>query len=123
MTAAEERVSNQSLQRQIIELTGRVNQVACGIDDIKNMLKHMEERIRKLENNEAGTRPLIESKIDAAWRKIDEHDARIQTVETAINTILLSIEGLKQPIKIATWVAVVVGGVIITWIVSRWLMP
>jgi hypothetical protein len=47
MTAAEERVSNQSLQRQIIELTGRVNQIACGIDDIKNMLKNMEERIRR----------------------------------------------------------------------------
>gem|GEM_PF-1160626 len=120
---ANDRVSNTALQRQIVEISTRLQRMSEDIGEIKNILSQIDQRVRALEQSDAGSHPVIIARVDAAWRKIDEHDARIQTVETAINSISLSIESLKQPVKIATWVAVVVGGVIITWIVSRWLMP
>jgi predicted RNase H-like nuclease (RuvC/YqgF family) len=112
MTAAEERVSNQSLQRQIIELTGRVNQIACGIDDIKNMLKNMEERIRKLENDEAGAHPLMESRIDAAWRKIEEHDRRMKTLEDMAAR-------LDHNNRLLSWLGGILGSTVIVWLVMQ----
>jgi uncharacterized protein YoxC len=111
------------LQRQIVEISTRLQRMSEDIGEIKNILAQIDQRVRALEQSDAGRHPVIIARVDAAWRKIDEHDARIQSVETAINTISLAIESLKQPVRIATWVAVVVGGAIITWIVSRWLMP
>jgi len=112
MTAVEEHVSNQLLQRQIIELTGRVNQIACGIDDIKDMLKHMEERIRRLENNEASTHPLMESKIDAAWRKIDDHEKRLETLTQVVNK-------LDQSNRLMAWLGGILGSTVAIWLITQ----
>lgn len=117
------RVTNTNLQQQISDLRSRIDQIYAGIGDIKTMLHQMEERVRKLENNEAGTHPILDSKIDAAWRKIDDHEVRIKNVEQSIINVSVMIEKLRMPIQIAIWFGITAGGTIIVWIVSKWLTP
>ena len=110
--AADGRVTNTNLQSQITELSARVNQIACGIDDIKNMLKQVEERVRKLENNEAGAHPLMESRIDAAWRKIDEHDKRLDTLAQMVSK-------LDQSNRLMAWLGGILGSTVLIWLVTQ----
>lgn len=109
---AEERATNTMLQRQLTELNARVYQVACDVGEIKTMLHQIEERVRKLENNEAGVHPLMESKIDAAWRKLEEHDKRIENLTEIVSR-------LNHSNKIMTWLAGILGSTVIIWLISQ----
>jgi uncharacterized coiled-coil DUF342 family protein len=51
------------------------------IDDIKDLLKDMQLRLRELEQREAGASPLVNAKLDALWRKSDEQSARMVALE------------------------------------------
>lgn len=110
--AADGRVTNTNLQSQITELSARVNQIASGIDDIKAMLRQMEERVRRLENNEAGAHPLMESRIDAAWRKIDEHDKRLDTLTQMVSK-------LDQSNRLMAWLGGILGSTVLIWLVTQ----
>ncbi len=114
MADESERVSNANLQKQLINLIGKVDLMSSGIQDIKQMFKTIEERVRRLEASEAGTRPLFESKIDAAWRKLDEHEGKIQILEKGILS-------LQQSNKILSWVGGILGGAVILWIITQLL--
>lgn len=110
--AADGRVTNTNLQSQITELSARVNQIVSGIDDIKTMLRQMEERVRRLENNEAGAHPLMESRIDAAWRKIDEHDKRLDTLTQMVGK-------LDQSNRLMAWLGSILGSTVLIWLVTQ----
>jgi len=111
-STSDSRVTNTSLQRQITELTARVNQIACGIDDIKTMLRQMEERVRKLENNEAGAHPLMDSKIDAAWRKLDEHGKRLDMLTDMVIK-------LDQSNRLMIWLGGILGSTVVIWLITQ----
>ena len=112
MAAADERVSNLSLQRQISELTARVNQIAQDVAEIKTMLREVEARVRALENHEAGAHPLMESRIDAAWRKIEEHDRRMKAIEDVVAR-------LDHSNRLLTWLGGILGSTVIIWLVTQ----
>jgi predicted RNase H-like nuclease (RuvC/YqgF family) len=107
-----ERVSNVALQRQISELSARVQQIACDIAEIKETLKAVEERVRKLENYEAGAHPLMESRIDAAWRKLEEHDKRIDNLAQIVAR-------LESSNRILSWLGGILGSTVLIWLVTQ----
>jgi hypothetical protein len=55
-------------QAQIDQLA---ESMRAGFGEIKTMLQALDERVRCIEKNEAGTFPIVNSKLDAAWREID----------------------------------------------------
>lgn len=110
--ATEERVSNSSLQRQISAMSSRLDQVVSDLCEIKAMLKDIEARVRKLENNEAGAHPLMESRIDAAWRKIDEHDKRLESLAQMVTR-------LEQSNRVMTWLGGILGSTVLIWLVTQ----
>lgn len=112
MTAAEERVSNLSLQRQITEFSARLDQVARDVAEIKQMLHAVEERVRALENHEAGSHPLMESRIDAAWRKIEEHDRRIKVMEDIVTR-------LDHSNRLMAWLGGILGSTVAIWLITQ----
>lgn len=65
-------------QSQISALEQRIEK---GFDELKEMLKGFDERVRAVEQREAGCQPIITARLDAAFRKIDDHDLRLITVE------------------------------------------
>ncbi len=112
MSAAEERVSNTSLQRQISNLSTRLDQVAADVAEIKLMLKDIEARVRKLENYEAGSHPLMDNKIDAAWRKIEEHDRRLDGLTQVVAK-------LDQSNRLMAWLGGILGSTVLIWLVTQ----
>lgn len=112
MMATEERVSNSALQATMYEVGVRINQLCQDIGEIKSMLKSIEDRVRKLENDEAGTHPLIESWINQAWQKIDDHDKQL----AALTKIVIQ---LQHANNIMTWIGGILGSTLIIWIVTQ----
>ncbi len=112
MAAADERVSNISLQKQISALSSRLDQVAADVSEIKIMLKDIETRVRKLETYEAGSHPLIESRVDAAWRKIEEHDKRLDNLSHIVAK-------LDQSNRLLTWLGGILGSTVLIWLVTQ----
>ena len=68
--------------------------------------------MRKLENNEAGAHPLMESKIDAAWRKIDEHEKRLEMLTQVVNK-------LDQSNRLMAWLGGILGSTVLIWLVTQ----
>ena len=113
MTATgEERVSNLTIQRQIGALDMRLSQLCQDMGEIKTMLKTIEDRVRALETAEAGSHPLMESRIDAAWRKLEEHDKRIDSISA-------SILRLEQSNRALTWLGGVLGSTVLIWLITQ----
>ncbi len=112
MNPTEERVSNLSLQRQISDLTARLDQVARDVSEIKQMLRAVEERVRALENHEAGAHPLMESRIDAAWRKLEEHDKRIDSLYQVVSR-------LDHSNRLMAWLGGILGSTVLIWLVTQ----
>jgi len=112
MTAAEERVSNMSLQRQISALSSRLDQVAADVLEIKVMLKDIEARVRKLENYEAGSHPIIENRINAAWQKLEEHDRRLDNLGQIVAK-------LDQSNRLMAWLGGILGSTVLIWLVTQ----
>lgn len=110
--AAEERVSNMALQRQITEFATRMEQVARDVVEIKQLLRGIEERVRILENHEAGSRPLMESRIDAAWRKIEEHENRMKALEDMVAK-------LDHSNRLLSWLGGILGSTVIIWLATQ----
>ena len=112
MNPTEERVSNLSLQRQISELTARFDQVARDISEIKQMLRAIEERVRALENHEAGAHPLMENRIDAAWRKLEENDKKIDHLTQIVSR-------LDHSNRLMAWLGGILGSTVLIWLVTQ----
>lgn len=101
-----------SLQRQMSALSSRLDQVANDLTEIKCMLKDIEARVRRLETHEAGAHPLMDSKIDAAWRKIEEHDKRLDNLAQMATR-------LDQSNRTMTWLGGILGSTVLIWLITQ----
>lgn len=101
------------LQAQIDTLGTRMEK---GFDEIKTMLSGYEERVRRLELHEANCSPMITSRMDAAWQKINEHARDIDEMKDAItkltqtNSILRWILGISTAVLTAVLIKLAAGG-------------
>lgn len=82
------------LQEQINTLGTRMDK---GFDELKQIVSGFDERVRNVELKEANCNPILTSKVDAAWRKIDEHD-------TVIKELLKTSSELVHTNKILKWI-------------------
>ncbi|MBI4928315.1 MAG: hypothetical protein HY835_11155 [Anaerolineae bacterium] len=102
-------VTGKSLQAQIDSLGERMEK---GFEEIKALLRGNEERLRSLETREASCQPLIQSRLDAAWRKIDEHEKEIETLTEIA-------QSLRATLRVVTGVLVVLGTGVGAWLVNQ----
>ncbi len=98
-----------ALQTQIDELGERMDE---GFKELKDMFRGFEERVRTVEQREAGCQPLIQSRLDAAWRQID-------TNTSSIKMLTETIVALKHTNNILTWLGGIMGSAIIIWILGQ----
>jgi len=96
-------------QAQIDALGERMDR---GFAEIKEMLLRYEERLRMMETREASYSPVMTSRLDAAWRKLDSHDGELgkiaRTTDT-LETIGKWLLGIVTALIIALGVAVLNG--------------
>ena len=114
--AETDRVSNTALQKLISDLSAQMRE---GIGEIKVTLKSIDERVRALENNEAGAHPLIDSRIDAAWRKLDEHDKRITTLTDTVIEMKQTDAQLQHTNKLLARLGGLLGSAVVLWLVGQ----
>ena len=116
MADTSDRVSNTALQKLISDLSAQMRE---GIGEIKVTLKSIDERVRALENNEAGAHPLIDSRIDAAWRKLDEHDKRITTLTDTVIEMKQTDAQLQHTNKLLAWLGGLLGSAVVLWLIGQ----
>jgi hypothetical protein len=66
-----------------------------GFDEIKVLVRSFDERVRGVEMQEAGCQPLLSGRIDAAWRRLgehdstfDKHDGRLKDLEAQLGRLM-----------------------------------
>lgn len=106
--AITERVS----QAQIDALGERMDK---GFDKIAELLRGYEERLRGLENREAGCQPLLTSQLAAAWRKLDSHDAELEKLRAAVSQ---SAKTAGQLEAVSKWLLGVVTAIIVAVVIA-----
>jgi len=79
------------LQEQINTLGTRMDK---GLDEIKTIVSGFDVRVRNVELKEANCNPILTAKVDAAWRKLDEHDAELKEVNKVFEKFNKSISDL-----------------------------
>jgi predicted phage-related endonuclease len=98
-----------ALQAQITALGERMEQ---GFTKLEQIMTGVEGRVRGLEQREAGCQPIVTARMDAAWKKIDEHEVDIKTLKETISE-------LKHANRILTWIGGLLGSTLIIWFITQ----
>lgn len=112
-----------TVQAQLSQLGQRLDK---GFDEIKRMLSSFEERLRDLEKSEARDHTLIGTRLDAAWKMIDQHENDIKALTQLIQEqtqLIASIEmigkwfiGIVTALIVALLVGVISGKIRLVFI-------
>ena len=109
--------SNSASQAQILALSERMDR---NFGEVKAMLQGFDERLRSLENREAGCQPMVQSRIDAAWRKLDDHDTKISAANTNHLHLMNQVKNLYS---ILNWIlgilTLIIGAVAVALVTGR----
>jgi len=97
-----------TLQKQIAVVSMQIEKIAQDILEIKEKICTLEERMRLIETNQAGSHPLLEAKIDAAWRRLEEHERKLEIVSK-----------LEQSNKMLTWLGGILGSTVLIWLITQ----
>jgi hypothetical protein len=107
--------SSSAAQAQITALAEGMNR---GFTEVKFMLQGFDERLRSLETREAGCQPIVQTRIDAAWRRLDEHDTKLNQVLTLHQKLaqdqILMTSRMKDLQGILKWVLGVFTGILLS---------
>ncbi|KKM08405.1 hypothetical protein SY88_23745 [Clostridiales bacterium PH28_bin88] len=90
-----------------------------GFAKLESMMSAVEERLRCLEKNDAGYQPLTTSRVDAAWRRLEEQQATISEHNKMLHAINLEIAGLKRTNVILSWLGGIMGSAVIIWLLGQ----
>lgn len=92
-----------------------------GFAELREQIALFDIRVRAMENQHAGCQPLLTSKLDAAWRKIEEHSIEIKALSEANQKLNQMVTELQHSNKILTWVGGLLGSALILWFVTQLL--
>ena len=103
------------LQEQINTLGTRMDK---GFDEIKSIVSGFDKRVRDVELKEANCNPILTAKVDAAWRKLDEHDGVLKVLDSAIDNLKDSVSELAHTNKILKWILGVMTAVMTAYLIK-----
>ncbi len=109
--------TNTAIQAQIENIGIRFDK---SFDELKMMLSGFDNRLRILEQGEAGRHPLLKASISTALKKLEEHDSNIKDAQKSADKALMVATRLEA---VAQWllgiISVVVAAVIVAIITGR----
>ena len=121
--SADSQPGNDALQAQITALGENMQQ---GFSRIENTLLGLDQRLRNLENREAGCQPMVNSRLDATWRVIDELKADLVLLRKSIDDergnigkISTRVTQLETRLGLVVAIGSTVGVGMISWIVAQ----
>ena len=91
-----------------------LDRIEAGFARLEISIKALDDRMRTEETRIAGFTPLINSRLDAAWKKLDQHQAEIDTLREDLQSLATS---TAQIISILKWVmglvTLVIGSILV----------
>lgn len=106
------RIPSDTTQAQIDALGDRMDK---GFTELKEMLYRFDERIREIDRLQASSQPVLISRLDAAWRRIDSHSVEIDKYREDLVTLTHSLNQLENIFK---WMLGIFTSVIITLLIA-----
>ncbi|MBV5322605.1 MAG: hypothetical protein JZU60_02070 [Ilumatobacteraceae bacterium] len=77
-----------------------LERIELGFAKLDAAIKVLDDRQRAAENREAGNTPIMSSRLDAAWRKIDDHETSIRDLRQEVSKLMQSV---IQLLSILRW--------------------
>lgn len=117
LSSFEERLRKvESSERVYQEHIGALNKsLDKGIDEIKAMLSTFDKRMREVETQDASFQPLLTSRMDAAWRRIDAHSIELDRYREGL--VMLT-QSIKQLESISRWLVGIFTSVIVAVVIG-----
>ena len=97
-----------TLQKQIAVVSMQIEKIAQDLVEIKEKIGTLEDRLRSIETNQAGSQPLLETKIETAWRRLEEHERKLEILSK-----------LEQSNKMLTWLGGILGSTVLIWLITQ----
>ena len=107
-------VTNTQLQIQLAGIAGRLERIEADISEIKDTVVNNDNRVRIIEQDQAGVHPILDARLDALEKRTNKHDDQI-------SELTKNVESLRQTVKVVTWVCGIAGAAIITWLIAQLL--
>lgn len=85
-----------------------------GFERIEQKISGFEDRVRAVEQREAGCQPLFASQIQDVQKKVADHALHLQEIDKVIAE-------LRQANKILSWVGGLLTSLVIVWLVNQLL--
>lgn len=73
-----------------------IERIEAGFQRLDASIRAIDERLRIAETREAGFTPLINSRLDAAWKKIDAHQEELKILREDLATLTHSVNQLSS---------------------------
>lgn len=77
-----------------------LERIELGFAKLDAAIKVLDDRQRAAENREAGNTPIMSSRLEAAWRKIDDHETSIRDLRQEVSKLMQSV---IQLLSILRW--------------------
>lgn len=103
------------LQEQINSLGTRMEK---GFDELKSIVSGFDKRVRDVELIQANSNPILTSRVDATWRKLDEHDGALKDLDKEIEDIKKTISELINTNRILKWILAVLTTLLTTYLIT-----
>lgn len=111
-SAGQERVTNAELRETLAVLASRMERIENDIAYVKQCVESSNERVRQIEQSEAGYHPLTTNRVERLESRVDAHGKQIDELAKSVHTI-------AQLVKTLSWALGIVGAGILTWLVSQ----
>lgn len=111
-SAGQERVTNAELRETLAVLASRMERIENDIAYVKQCVESSNERVRQIEQSEAGYHPLTTNRVERLESRVDAHEKQIDELTKSVHTI-------AQSVKTLSWALGIVGAGILTWLVSQ----
>ena len=107
-------VTNTQLQIQLAGIAGRLERIEADISEIKDTVVNNDNRVRIIEQDQAGVHPVLDARLNALENRTNKHGAQI-------DELTKNMESLRQTVKTVTWVCGIAGGAVLTWLIAQLL--
>lgn len=109
------RTATASVDTSLAQIEALGERMDRQFNEIKEMLLRYDERLRRLETREAACSPLIGSKLDAAWRKIDNHEAEMASMRKNVADMAKVVDRLES---VAKWLLGIFTALIVSLVIA-----
>jgi len=89
-----------------------MERIETDIAYVKQCVENSNERVRQIEQSEAGYHPLTTNRVERLESRVDAHGKQIDELTKSVHTI-------AQSVKTLSWALGIVGAGILTWLVSQ----